>query len=152
MKYIELFQEPTENDYIYFSNLIHNEDAFFENDIIEKITDENLKHNVLEQIKINNHKDNINMENFVRKTLNKNKNDAFLFIEKIPNEIINNYAEIIYKEISKKNDKERNLIKNENNENEKNLIPKKNNELIIHNIFLEFTLINIRKKVEFRNQ
>ena len=155
MKYLELFQEPKENDYIYLNHLIQNEDYFFENEIIEKITDNNLKKNILEQIRINNDKDNVIMENFVRKTINKNQNE-FLFIEKIPDDIIDNYAENIYKEIINNNfkeNKERDLNKIENeNENEENLNQKNNAKLIIHNIFIEFALKNTKKKIELRNQ
>ena len=52
------------------------------------------------------------MENFVRKTLNKNKNESFLMIEKIPQEEIEYFANNIYKEI---------LLNNNNNKEKKKM-------------------------------
>ena len=153
MKYLELMHEPKEHDYIFIKNLFHNNDNFFENEIIEKITDNNVKKNILARLKVEKEKENKNIENFVRKTLNKSKNLSFLLIEKIPNEEIENYAEMIYKDIINKRDK--NIIKIDMNENEKNnnlLNKKEKEELIIHKIFLEFVIDSTKKKIEFRNQ
>ena len=153
MKYLDLFQEPKEYDYIFYNKIIQEEDNFFKNEILENITDKNIKQEFLNKIKV--YKDNYDntMENFIIKTLYKYGNEPPLLIEKIPDEIINNYAESIYKEILNIKDN-KNMIKVEiNNEDEKNSnIPKKNNELIIHNVFLEFALKNTRKKLELINQ
>ena len=152
LKYLELFQEPKEYEFLFMNNLINNTDNFFENEIIEKIIDNKKKQKILEHLKIEKEKENQKIENFVRKTFNKNKNISFLLIEKIPNEEIENYAEMIYKDIINKKE-EKNLVKIEMKEDEKNnIIPNKKAELIIHNIFLEFVIDNTKRKIEFRNQ
>ena len=154
LKYLELFQQPKEYDYIYLNDLAQNDDNFFENEIIEKITDPILKQNILERLKRYKEKDNIVIENFVRKTFNKLKHESFLLIEKIHDEDIEFFAENIYKEILIKNNREqkqKEMIKVEVNENEKKN-NEKTNELIIHNIFFEFAVNNTRKKIELRNQ
>ena len=157
MKYLDIFNESKEYNFILWNRLMKNEDNFFENEILEKINDTNIKQKIISELKNFNEKENKLMENFVRKTLNENNSEteSFLLIEKIPNEIISNYSEIIYKEYLNLNyNKNKEIIKNK----KKNVIVKKiniqklYNELIIHNVFFEFALKNVRKRIELRNQ
>ena len=156
MKYIDLFRESKEFDYIFLNKVVHEYDIVFKNEILEKLPDRNKKQEFLNDLKEYKDKYDTIMENFLLKTLNKNEEPA-LFIEKIPDDIIDNYAESIYKQYLNKNDnknKSKELIKAPiNNEDEKNNnINKKNNELIIHNVFFEFAIKNTMNKIEFRNQ
>ena len=157
MKYLDLFNESKEYNFILWNRLIQNEDNFFENEILEKITDINNKQKIISELKKFDEKENKIMENFVRKNLNKNtsENEPFLLIEKLPNEIISNYGELIYKEYLNINyNINKEIIKNKKNNVQIKRInnPKLYNKLIIHNVYLEFVLKNVRKRIEIRNQ
>ena len=157
MKYLDLFHLPKEYNYLLLNKLIQNEDKFFEDEILEKISDKIIREKVITELKKYKENEITTMENFVRKTLGKNENEkeSFLLIEKIPNEIIENSAELIYKEyLNIINNKNKELIKNKKNNVDENKIsvPKQYNELIIHNVFFEFALKNVRNRIELRNQ
>ena len=155
MKYLDLFKELSDCDYVILNKLIENEDNYFKNEILESIIDKKEKQKMAEKLNLLKEKENSMMEDLVRKTLNNNWNEPLLLIEKIPNDLIEDYAEKIYKEfININNIKNKEIYKKgANSDNEKtNLAPKKNEKLIIHNVFFEFVLNNIRKKIEIRNQ
>ena len=155
IKYLDLFNELSECDYVILNKLIENEDNYFKNEILESIIDKKEKQKVAEKLNLFKETENNMMENLVRKTLNNNDNEPLLIIEKIPNDLIEDYAERIYKEYMNINNiKNKEIYKNGvNSYNEKkNAIPQENDELVVHNVFFEFVLKNIRKKIEIRNQ
>lgn len=155
MKYLDLFKELSDCDYVILNKIIESEDNYFKNEILESILDKKEKQKVEEKLNLFKETENNMMENLVRKTLNNNWNEPSLLIEKIPNDLIEDYAERIYKEYMNINNiKNKEIIKNGiNSYNDKtNVAPKKNEELVVHNVFFEFVLKNIRKKIEIRNQ
>jgi len=155
MKYLDLFKELSDCDYVILNKIIESEDNYFKNEILESILDKKEKQKVAEKLNLFKETENNMMENLVRKTLNNNVNEPSLLIEKIPNDLIEDYAERIYKEYMNINNiKNKEIIKNGVNSynDKKNVAPKKNEELVIHNVFFEFVLKNIRKKIEIRNQ
>ena len=155
MKYLDLFKELSDCDYIILNKLIEEEDNYFKNEILGNIIDKKERQKVAVQLDLFKETQNNMMENLVRKTLNNNSNEPLLLIEKIPNDLIEDYSERIYKEFLNINDiKNKEKYKNGiNSYNEKaNASPKKNEELVIHNVFFEFVLKSIRKKIEIRNQ
>ena len=114
MKYIDLFQESKEYDFIVLNKLVHENDNIFKDEILEKIPDRNKKKEFLDELKEYKDKYETIMENFLLKTLQK-KEEPSLFIEKVPDDIIENYAESIYKKYLNIND---NKNKNKNKSQE----------------------------------
>ena len=98
MKYLDLFKELSECDFVILNKLIENEDNYFKNEILESIIDKKEKQKVAEKLNLFKEAENNMMESLVRKTLNNNDNEPLLIIEKIPNDLIEDYAERIYKE------------------------------------------------------
>ena len=149
IKYLDLIKLDSKSQILIYK--ITQNDKLFEKEIIDSIDDSPTKNKILDELKQIDKNTNSQIEYIMKNTSREAKEYSLKYLQTQP-KIIYLSAEEIFKEI--KNEVPLVLFDNvvDGKRKEKKNIIKKNKLSTLNDIFLDCAKVNIRKKIELRNQ